>query len=101
MEAKITPGVRGATNKERPVVSVVSRSPFEKFTLTPGVNRPFASNTASVARSPDTIRRGTNKMRAPEADGACCAKAAPKKRHPAALRIAAGKHERLKDMRGL
>ena len=101
MDAKITPGVRGATNKERPVISVVSRSPFEKFTLTPGVNRPFASNTASVALSPDTIRRGNNKMRAPEAGGACCAKTAPKKRHPAAQRIVAGKQGRLKDMRGL
>lgn len=101
MDAKITPGVRGATNKERPVVSVVRWSPFEKFTLTPGVKRPFASKTASVARSPDTIRRGNNRMRAPEAGGGCCARPAPQKRNAAAQRIAADKQGRLKDMREL
>ncbi len=72
IEAKITPGFKGATKRARPVASVLSRSPFEKFTVTPGMSRPFTSSTASVARSPETIRRGSNNMRAPEAAGASC-----------------------------
>jgi hypothetical protein len=72
IEPKITPGFSGATNSARPVASVVSRSPFEKFTVTPGVSRPFTSSTASVARSPETIRRGNSRIRAPEAAGGDC-----------------------------
>ena len=72
IEPKITPGFSGATKSARPVASVVNRSPFEKFTVTPGVSRPFTSSTASVARSPETIRRGSSRIRAPEAGGAGC-----------------------------
>ena len=39
IEPKITPGFNGATKRALPVASVVSRSPFEKFTVTPGVSR--------------------------------------------------------------
>jgi len=70
------PGVKGGTNIARPVVSVVTLSPSDKTTLTPGVSRPFTSNTASVERSPVTNLRGSSKMRAPEGAGAagCWAK---------------------------
>ena len=76
MEAKRTPGVNGATNRALPVGSVVSLSPLEKLTVTPGVSRPFTSSTASVARSPETMRRGSRRIRAPDAAGAsCCGRA--------------------------
>ncbi|PYT96094.1 MAG: hypothetical protein DMG36_01030 [Acidobacteria bacterium] len=49
---------------------------MEKVTVTPGVSLPFTSSTASVARSPETIRRGRSKMRAAVgeggAGGVCC-----------------------------
>src|SRR5277367_872036 len=80
MLPKITPGVSGATNNARPVASVFNRSPFENVTSTPGVSLPFTSRTANVARSPETICRGSSKIRAPDANGAagvlavaCCA----------------------------
>jgi len=41
--------------------------------VTPGVRRPPASRTARVAVSPETIRFGSNRMRAAEAAGACWA----------------------------
>jgi hypothetical protein len=44
--------------------------------VTPGVNRPFISNTASVVRSPEIIFRGTNRIRAFFAAGADCSSAA-------------------------
>ena len=72
MEAKRTPGVNGATKRALPVASVASLSPLEKLTVTPGVSRPFTSSTASVARSPETICRGSRRIRAPDAAGACC-----------------------------
>src|SRR5262245_39931677 len=67
------PVFSGATNMARPVASVVRRSPLEKATDAPGVSLPFTSSTASVARSPETIRRGSRRIRAPEAGGACWA----------------------------
>src|SRR5207244_5681353 len=74
IEPKITPGLSGATKSALPVASVVNRSPFEKFTVTPGVSRPFTSSTASVARSPETILRGSSSIRALDAaGGSCCA----------------------------
>src|SRR3989441_5860295 len=77
-EPRRTPGLSGATKSARPVASVVTWSPFEKLTVTPGVSRPPTSSTASVLRSPATIRRGRSKMRAADAAGAggiraCCA----------------------------
>src|SRR3984893_4564991 len=69
----MTPGFSGATSKARPDWFVVSRSPLENATVTPGVRRPFTSRTANVARSPETIRRGNSKIRAPAGLGACCA----------------------------
>src|SRR5712664_775303 len=72
MEAKRTPRVNGATKRALPVASVASLSPLEKLTVTPGVSRPLTSSTASVARSPETICRGSRRIRAPDAAGACC-----------------------------
>ena len=72
----MTPGLSGATKSARPVASVVRRSPLEKFTVTPGVSRPLTSSTDKVARSPETICRGSSKMRAADAGGGCCATAA-------------------------
>src|SRR6266481_3154040 len=72
IDPKITPGFSGATKRARPVASVVNQSPFEKFTVTPGVKRPFTSSTASVARSPETIRLGSSTIRAPKAAGVDC-----------------------------
>ena len=72
IEPKITLELSGATKSALPVASVVNRSPFEKFTVTPGVSRPFTSSTASVARSPETILRGSSNIRAPEAAGGGC-----------------------------
>src|SRR5579883_1066457 len=69
MEAKNFCALRGATKKARPVASVVSLSPSENSTVTPGVRRPLTSRTASVARSPLTILRGSRRMRAEEAEG--------------------------------
>jgi phosphoglycerate dehydrogenase-like enzyme len=40
--------------------------------VTPGVNRPFISNTANVVRSPEIIFRGTSRIRAFFAAGAGC-----------------------------
>ena len=102
IEPKITPGFSGATNTARPVVSVVSRSPFEKFTVTRGVSRPFKSSTASVARSPDTIRRGSSSCRAPEAAGAAtgCWQRASGAKTPA-IRKNQGSAKRRKNMRGI
>jgi len=73
IEPKITPGFSGATKSALPVASVVNRSPLEKFTVTPGVSLPFTSSTASVARSPEMIFRGSSNVRAPEAGEGCCA----------------------------
>ena len=66
------PSVNGATKSPRPVESVVTWSPFENATVTPGVNLPFTSSTASVVRSPETIFLGTSRIRAFFAAGACC-----------------------------
>jgi hypothetical protein len=43
--------------------------------VTPGVNRPFISNTANVVRSPEIIFRGTSRIRAFFAAGADCSSA--------------------------
>src|SRR6266850_2645548 len=76
MEAKRTPGVNGATKRALPEASVASVSPLEKLTVTPDVSRPLTSSTASVARSPETICRGSRRIRAPDAAGAfCCGRA--------------------------
>src|SRR5208283_4546356 len=45
---EIVPTFSGATNIARPVALVVNLSPLENTTVTPGVNRPFTSSTASV-----------------------------------------------------
>src|SRR5713101_2036534 len=97
MAAEITPGFRGATKSARPVVSVVTRSPFENFTAAPGVSRPFTSSTASVARSPETMYLGSKSMRAADAGGGCCADA------PAAKVIAKAQTnaKKAKDLRGV
>ena len=82
-EPKITPALSGATNNARPVASVVRRSPLEKCTVAPGVKRPPTSSTASVALSPETMRRGRSKMRAAAGEGGCCAADCGKLRHAA------------------
>ena len=104
MEAKRTPGVNGATNRALPVASVVNLSPFEKLTVTPGVSRPFTSSTASVARSPETIRRGSKRIRAPDAGGACCCGLADKQSCATTQKIPRNKLNRKmhrKRMRGI
>ncbi len=75
--AEIVPGFSGATKSARPVVSVVTLSPFEKAIFTPGVNLPAKSRTAKVARSPVTSLWGKSKIRAPDAAGVCCALQTP------------------------
>jgi hypothetical protein len=78
----------------------MNRSPFEKFTVTPGVNRPFTSSTASVARSPETIRLGSNNIRAPEAAGGVCRASAGSANTQAAKRMKeSARPGRRKDMR--
>src|SRR5579859_218891 len=72
----MTPGVKGATKRARPVALVTRWSPLEKFMDTPGVRRPLTSSTARVAVSPVTTRRGSKRMRAEEAGGGCCGKRA-------------------------
>src|SRR5229473_146750 len=72
----MTPVLRGAANKARPVGLVTTWSPFEKFTVTPGVKRPLTSRTARVAVSPETMRFGSSRVRAAEAGGACWADSA-------------------------
>src|SRR5207237_8501663 len=75
MEPKMAPGFSGATKRARPVVSVLSRSPLEKVIVAPGVSRPLTPSTASVARSPETMRRGKSRIRAAEGAGAAGARA--------------------------
>src|ERR1700737_4443970 len=70
IDAEMVRAFNGATNNARPLVSVVTLSPLEKTTFTPGVNLPLMSSTARVACSPETILRGSSKIRAPEAGGA-------------------------------
>ena len=101
IEPYITPGLSGATKRALPVASVVSRSPFEKFTVTPGVSRPFTSSTASVARSPETIRRGKSSIRAAEAAGAGRCAASQGEKKYAANQEKKSKNQRRKDMRGI
>src|SRR5215467_6965183 len=66
----MTPAKSGATKRALPVASVLRWSPLEKVTLAPGVSRPLTPSTARVARSPETIRRGSSRMRAAEGAGA-------------------------------
>src|SRR6266850_5842676 len=104
MEAKRTPGVNGATKRALPVASVASLSPLEKLTVTLGVSRPFTSSTASVARSPETIRRGSRRIRAPDAAGACCCGRANEESCATTQTIPRNKpnrKKRRKDMRGI
>src|SRR6267154_447402 len=104
IEPKITPGFSGATNNALPVASVVSRSPFEALTVTPGVSRPFTSSTASVARSPETMRLGSSNIRAPEAAGAaagCWALVSSAKTPAIRNRKSKTRPVRGKDMRGI
>ena len=89
------------------MVSVLSRSPLEKVIVAPGVSRPLTPSTASVARSPETMRRGKSRIRAAEGAGAagaragdfcCAAKGKPKL---PAIRQAAMRNWRRATMRGI
>ncbi len=99
-EPKITAGFRGATKRARPVASVVTRSPLEKFTTTPGVSRPFTSSTASVARWPETILRGRRRVLAEEGAGGDCG-AADGGTKKLAIAQAKNKNRRCRAMRGI